>query len=162
VIGPPLVTHNSPCPLASPKSGANAQEHCNSDQGKRRMYFLLPRFNIAHQVLLESCVSDPLVHYGRHFGRTVHALCNVHSLILNGILYMGELAERPEDTFTHEYAVCLIPSFHYRQIFSRERREHRIFQLLLQSVPGLEARLLEGSDEEVVHVAELVRYCHSL
>lgn len=40
----------------------------------------------------------------------------------------------------------------------RERREHRIFQVLLQMVPGLEARLMEGSDQDTVHVAELVSW----
>jgi hypothetical protein len=39
----------------------------------------------------------------------------------------------------------------------RERREHRVFQQLLQMVPGLEERLLEGSDEDVIHIGELVR-----
>jgi hypothetical protein len=38
----------------------------------------------------------------------------------------------------------------------RERREHRIFQLLLQMIPGLEDRLLNGSEENVTHIAELV------
>jgi hypothetical protein len=38
----------------------------------------------------------------------------------------------------------------------RERREHRVFQTLLHSIAGLEERLMEGSDEEVAHVAELV------
>jgi hypothetical protein len=41
-------------------------------------------------------------------------------------------------------------------ITCRERKEHRVFDLLLQMVPGLEGRLLNGSDEEVGHVAELV------
>src|ERR1700734_1734542 len=55
-----------------------------------------------------SCNTDPLVHHGRHFGRTVHALCTVSALLNNGILRMGELAEQPEETFTHEYvfSVC--------------------------------------------------------
>ena len=54
-----------------------------------------------------SSTADPLVHYGRHFGRTVHALCTVSALLNNGILRMGELAERAEDTFTHEYVMSL-------------------------------------------------------
>jgi len=51
------------------------------------------------------CRSDPLVSYGRHFGRTVHALCNVQALLTNGLLRLGELAEEPEETFTAEYVV---------------------------------------------------------
>src|SRR5882762_266663 len=42
--------------------------------------------------------------------------------------------------------------------YTRERREHRIFQQLLQMIPGLEDRLMNGSSEYVVHVGELV--CH--
>ena len=49
-----------------------------------------------------SCGTDPLVHHGRHFGRTVHALCTISALINNGILRMGELAEQPDATFTRE------------------------------------------------------------
>lgn len=50
-----------------------------------------------------SCGTDPLVHHGRHFGRTVHALCTVGALLNNGIIRMGELTEQAEDTFTQEY-----------------------------------------------------------
>lgn len=55
----------------------------------------------AHNPLI-SCISDPLVHHGRHFGRTVHALCNVNALITNGILRLGELVDEPEESFTPE------------------------------------------------------------
>ena len=52
-----------------------------------------------------SCGTDPLVHHGRHFGHTVHALCTVSTLLNNGILRMGELADHAEETFTQEYAM---------------------------------------------------------
>jgi hypothetical protein len=42
---------------------------------------------------LLSRANDPLVHHGRHFGRTVHAMCNVQALVTNGILKMGELGD---------------------------------------------------------------------
>jgi hypothetical protein len=38
----------------------------------------------------------------------------------------------------------------------RKRREHRVFTKLLQMVPGLEERLMNSSEEEVVFVADLV------
>jgi hypothetical protein len=72
---------------------------------------------------------------------------------------MGELADQPDETFTHEYVsfplvplVCsagLLP-------YLRERREHRIFRVLLDMVPGLEDRLMEGSEDNVVAIAGLV------
>jgi hypothetical protein len=51
---------------------------------------------------LVRCISDPLVHHGRHFGRTLHAMTNVKALLTNGLLRLGELAEQPEETFTAE------------------------------------------------------------
>jgi hypothetical protein len=39
----------------------------------------------------------------------------------------------------------------------RERREHKVFQQLLQMVPGLEERLLDDSDVNIRLIAELVR-----
>jgi hypothetical protein len=41
-------------------------------------------------------------------------------------------------------------------IIVRERREHKVYQALLASIPGLEERLMTGSEEEVGSVAELV------
>jgi len=49
-------------------------------------------------------IPDPLVHHGRHFGRTVHALCNIQALLTNGLLRMGELSDEAEETSTYEYA----------------------------------------------------------
>ena len=62
----------------------------------------ISRFTYAE--FLNSCTSDPFVHHGRHFGRAVHALCNVKSLIVKGILRMGELSDEPDESFTYEYA----------------------------------------------------------
>ena len=33
------------------------------------------------------------MHHGRHFGRTVHAFCNVQTLLMNGIAQLSEGAE---------------------------------------------------------------------
>jgi hypothetical protein len=48
-----------------------------------------------------------------------------------------------------------MPSFNHLSRV-RERREHRVFAELLQIVSGLEERLLEGDDDEVFVVAEMV------
>ncbi len=42
----------------------------------------------------------PLCTTGVIFGRSIHALCNVHALINNGIIRMGERSEEPEESFT--------------------------------------------------------------
>jgi len=44
------------------------------------------------------------MHHGRHFGHAIHAFCTISALLNNGILRIGELAEQPEEAFTHEYA----------------------------------------------------------
>jgi hypothetical protein len=54
------------------------------------------------------CITDPLVHHGRHFCRTVHALCNVQALLTNGVLRTVELADMPEENFTTEYVTLLV------------------------------------------------------
>jgi hypothetical protein len=49
--------------------------------------------------------SDPLVHHGHHFGRTVYAICNVRLLITNGLCRLEELdgGEILEESLTSEY-----------------------------------------------------------
>jgi hypothetical protein len=73
--------------------------------GPRKKPFVHSIIGDLHSDMSGSCGADPLIHSGRHFGRTVHALCTVSALINNGILRMGELAERPNETFTHEYVI---------------------------------------------------------
>lgn len=75
---------------------------------RKKAYVLEPSWLLSGSVArintsLYSCLSDPLVSHGRHFGRTVHALCNITTLLINGLLRMGELAEQPEESFTLEY-----------------------------------------------------------
>lgn len=87
--------------LPQPPILANVQGPCSLGQGRNRKQYLIL---ILHSrfILGTSCGTDPLVHYGRHFGRTIHALCSVSALLTNGLLRMGELEEQPADTFTHE------------------------------------------------------------
>jgi hypothetical protein len=73
---------------------------------RKRPFFSCSRclaFEIFRRDIPHSCHSDPLVSHGRHFGRTIHALCNIQSLLTNGLLRLGELAEEPEEAFTYEW-----------------------------------------------------------
>ncbi|KAG2051253.1 hypothetical protein BDR06DRAFT_983656 [Suillus hirtellus] len=83
--------------------------------------------------------SDPLISHGRHFGRTVFALCNYPSLLTNGILRLEQMEETPLEDFSAD-----------------EQREHRVFEQLLDSYPGLLEQLKNGSKEEILHVGELI------
>ncbi|KAH6891717.1 hypothetical protein BKA70DRAFT_1376330 [Coprinopsis sp. MPI-PUGE-AT-0042] len=88
------------------------------------------------------CRTDPLVHHGRHFGRTIQAFCRVQTLIKNGLSRSVEL------TFGRLEEDQLTPA---------ERREHAIYEELLKLSPGLEKRLCNGSDEDIFHIAELIQ-----
>ena len=57
--------------------------------------------------MLSRCISDPLVHHGRHFGCTVHAMTKVQALLTNGLLRIIELANKPDEDFTAKYVVFL-------------------------------------------------------
>ncbi|KAG1843618.1 hypothetical protein C8R48DRAFT_618585 [Suillus tomentosus] len=84
-------------------------------------------------------LSEPLVSHGRHFGRTVFALCNYPSLLTNGILRL----EQMEDNLLEDFS-------------AEERREHRVFEQLLDSYPSLLDHLKDRSEEEILHVGELI------
>ena len=104
------------------------------------------------------CTTDPLVHHGRHFGRTVHALCSVPTLLLNGILRSGERADDPEECFTPESVFNIRVIFTMNSLITfvfRELREHRVYDTLLKMIPNLEERLMNASEEEVAMIAEL-------
>ena len=51
----------------------------------------MPSFGLFdHSLLCTRTPQDPLVHHGRHFGRAVHAFCNVQTLIANGLQAMSD------------------------------------------------------------------------
>ena len=70
------------------------------DPGRKRALSVPLTPTRSDRICTYSCHSDPLIGHGRHFGRTVHALCNVNALITNGLLRLGELADEPEESFT--------------------------------------------------------------
>jgi hypothetical protein len=59
------------------------------------------RFNTL--ILPPSSSSDPLISHGRHFGRTVFALCNYPSLLTNGVLRLEQMEETPLEHFSAEW-----------------------------------------------------------
>jgi hypothetical protein len=112
------------------------------------------------KLLWLSRTADPLVHHGRHFGRSVHAMCNVRALITNGLVRMAESeGEVQEETLTFEFVLILscLDFYLCTMLEHRARGEHRAFKKLLELVPRLTERLLEASDEESMMMADLVR-----
>ncbi|OBZ68469.1 hypothetical protein A0H81_11672, partial [Grifola frondosa] len=84
---------------------------------------------------------DPLVHHGRHFGRTIHAFCNVQTLLCNGIIFFGDLADGKSE----------------EELTATERRELKVFRELLKQIPHFESRILESSEKEVIIMADLIQ-----
>ncbi|KAG1869689.1 hypothetical protein C8R48DRAFT_597520 [Suillus tomentosus] len=90
--------------------------------------------------------SNPLVLHGRHFGRTVFALCNYPSLLTAGILRLEELQDSPIEDYPADV-----------------RQEHRVFMELINSYPGLIDRLTNSGEEDIIHVGELaIRHTYCL
>ncbi|KAI6009083.1 hypothetical protein BKA83DRAFT_4505318 [Pisolithus microcarpus] len=100
---------------------------------------------------------DPLVHHGRHFGRAVHAFCNVPTLFTNGIILLSEGGSDTLESLTVEYALPFAFSMLIRKSPFSERKEFAAFRELLRVVPGLESRLMASSEEEVVEIGELIQ-----
>ena len=103
-----------------------------------------------------SLLTDPLVHHGHHFGHTAHALCCVHTLLTNSILHEVEQEAEPLESLSKEWVYhqsfpCLTSHHYFRQ-----RREYCIYKQLLHMVSGLEDQLMNGSEEEILHIADLV------
>ncbi|KIK10969.1 hypothetical protein PISMIDRAFT_78304, partial [Pisolithus microcarpus 441] len=85
-------------------------------------------------------VQDPLVHHSHHFGRVIHAFCNVQMLLTNGMTLMVEVEERGLETLTQE-----------------ERKEYSVFQELLKIIPNLEDCIMSSSEQDVIAMAELIQ-----
>ncbi|KAF6744217.1 hypothetical protein DFP72DRAFT_993460 [Ephemerocybe angulata] len=83
--------------------------------------------------------TDPLVHYGRHFGRSIRTFCRMQPLLRNCLGRTMQLERLPLTTLS-----C------------SEIREQAVYDNLLEMVPGLEEKLNTGSEEEVFYVAEML------
>ncbi|KAF6744232.1 hypothetical protein DFP72DRAFT_826256 [Ephemerocybe angulata] len=85
--------------------------------------------------------TDPLVHYGRHFGRTIRTFYRIQPLLKNGITRNMQLeTERISEA-------DLSPS---------ELTEHKIYKQLLGLSPSLEERLSTGSEHDIFYIADML------
>lgn len=69
------------------------------------------------KLLFFSRAGDPLIHYGRHFGRTVHSMCNVQALITKGIEYLAEEEPVAEESLTFQFVPVSFVSIPSRLIY---------------------------------------------
>jgi hypothetical protein len=72
---------------------------------KKRPYVALAADSQVFLICLVRTRTDPLVHHGRHFGRTVRAFCRIQALIRQGlaITVQLELEDIAEDALTDEF-----------------------------------------------------------
>ncbi|KAH6907335.1 hypothetical protein BKA70DRAFT_1104843 [Coprinopsis sp. MPI-PUGE-AT-0042] len=85
--------------------------------------------------------TDPLVHTGRHFGRTVQAFCRVHALIKQGLALAVSLET---DEMSEE------------EMHEDDYREYQIYKQLLKLSSKLEERLYTGSEQDVFHIGDMI------
>ncbi|KAH6870999.1 hypothetical protein BKA70DRAFT_1379527 [Coprinopsis sp. MPI-PUGE-AT-0042] len=100
------------------------------------------------------CRTDPLVHHGRHFGRTIQAFCQVQLLLKQGLActIQLDLGRITEEDLGEGNVNLNVPS---PECFS-ELQEHRIYKRLLALSPTLEERLCTGSEQELFHIADMI------
>ena len=65
---------------------------CNSALERNRASFCFIPETFLRVDCMPRCITDPLIHHGRHFGRTQHALCSIRLLLKNGLLRIGRLS----------------------------------------------------------------------
>ncbi|KAG2050583.1 hypothetical protein BDR06DRAFT_983905 [Suillus hirtellus] len=87
--------------------------------------------------------SNPLVLHGQHFGCTVFAFCNDPSLLTAGILQLEELQDSPIENFPAKFNGSI-------------RWKHRVFIKLIDSYSSLLDCLMNGKEEDIIHVGELL------
>ncbi|TEB08775.1 hypothetical protein FA13DRAFT_1647227, partial [Coprinellus micaceus] len=87
--------------------------------------------------------TDRLVHHGRHFGRTIRAFVNFHTLIGEGVLREEQLAARGATVDDLEETA---------------RREHDLFRQLIKMSPFLSDRLFRigRTEHDVRHAADML------
>ena len=89
--------------LGSPESPANGNKrsHANAlELGPRKRPCVGSLWILSLTECFLRTTQDPLVHHGRHFGRIVHAFCNIQTLIMNGIATLGETETETLESFT--------------------------------------------------------------
>ncbi|KAJ3517088.1 hypothetical protein NMY22_g14042 [Coprinellus aureogranulatus] len=96
----------------------------------------IPRLDIPYH----STRQDPLVHHGRHFGRSVNAFCRPFPLLSEGLSRQLQI----------QAGVLSL-----EELSKQEAREHAIFSALLKMAPGLEERVLKASGDELHYIADM-------
>ena len=68
------------------------------------LLFLVPLLHVFARM-----ATDPLVHYGRHFGRVSYAFCNVKTLLTNGLERLANDGDDVGALSSRYVSVCDLP-----------------------------------------------------
>ncbi|KAG6913502.1 hypothetical protein DXG01_006388 [Tephrocybe rancida] len=101
-----------------------------------------PACNPSIDHAIPSLHQDPYVSHGRHFGRTIHALCRVQAIINNGLFIQERLDLDGEALQT----LLTIPA---------TARQHAIFEQLMKITPNFREVVFTASQEEITRIADL-------
>jgi hypothetical protein len=92
------------------------------------------------------------VHHGRHFCRTIHAMCNIYALLSQSVIREAEGKDEDED-YTAEFILFHFLELHFLTFLTRERQEHAVFKALLTLIPNFEERIMTGSEDNLAEIA---------
>ncbi|TFK20304.1 hypothetical protein FA15DRAFT_599991, partial [Coprinopsis marcescibilis] len=79
---------------------------------------------------------DPLVHHGRHIGRSIYAFANINRLLTLGVA-IDALGDVPSE--------------------EQERLEYRVYKAILKFLPPLDEALTNYSPEQITRIAALLQ-----
>ena len=97
------------------------------------------------------------MHHGRHFCRTIHAMCNIYALLSQSVIHEAEREGKDEDEdYTAEFIPFHFLGLHFLTFFSRERQEHVVFKALLTLILNFEEQIMTGSEDNLAEIANSV------
>jgi hypothetical protein len=95
-----------------PQINANGKRRVNAlELGPRKKAYAVLSPAILHCTVLTTILSsksDPLVHHGRHFCRTIHAMCNIHALLTQSVI--REVEQTADEDLSDECVICFLLS----------------------------------------------------
>jgi hypothetical protein len=90
---------------------------------RKKAWVLNPVSNSSHQISIASRAGDPLTSHGQHFGRTVHAMCNVQVLLTQGLECLASTEDVAEESLIYEYIPVFLLSILCADLLSTQGQE---------------------------------------
>ena len=91
----------------NPSTNTNGKRINALELGPRKKAYVIQLFKPQLSDTIISCKGDPLVHHGRHFCWTIHALCNIYALLMQSVIRETERSEYTDEDLTAECVVVI-------------------------------------------------------